>query len=524
MDETYDYVVVGAGGAGCAVAARLSEDPAARVLLLEAGGKDRSPNIKIPAAFAKQFKTKLDWDYSTGPEPHLGGRELYVPRGRTLGGSTSMNAMMYTRGRPLDFEGWREAGCEGWGWDEVDPYFRRLEDYRAPGGEGHGHGGPFTVSAPADPRPLTHRFLEAAQSAGIPANPDVNSPEQDGVSLTPVMQRNGRRWSSADAYLRPASKRPNLTVETRAQALGVDFDNGRARAVRWQDRRGRGQEARSEREIVLCAGAIGSPQLLMLSGVGPADHLRSLGIEARVDLPVGENLQDHPFCVLCWESTSSDDLADAEKPKALLRFLLRRAGPLTSNVGEALAFIRTQPGIPAADIELIFAPAYYHDHGFDTFDGHAFTLGPVLIAPRSRGRLRLRSADPTAKPELVGNHLADPADVGAMLAGIRKAREIAATEPLASVRARELVPGEDVESDTDVEDFLRRELALLYHPAGTCRMGSGEEAVVDSDLRVCGVEGLRVADASVMPTIVGGHPTAATVMIAEKAADLIRAG
>ena len=246
MQNAYDYVVVGAGGAGCAVAARLSEDEGTRVLLLEAGGRDRSPNIKIPAAFAKQFKTKLDWDYSTGPEPHLNDRELFVPRGKSLGGSSSMNAMMYTRGRPLDFDGWRDAGCPGWGWAEVEPYLRRLEDYRAPGGEGHGHDGPLTVSGARDPRPLTGRFLKAGQAAGIPANPDVNSPEQDGLSMTPVMQRNGRRWSSADAYLRPARKRPNLTVKTSAQALGIELERGRATGVRWRDGRGGEGLARAE--------------------------------------------------------------------------------------------------------------------------------------------------------------------------------------------------------------------------------------------------------------------------------------
>ena len=524
MAEAYDYVIVGAGAAGCAVAARLSEDPARSVLLLEAGGRDRSPNIKIPAAFAKQFRTKLDWDFRSGPEPHLNGRELYVPRGRSLGGSTSMHAMMYTRGRPLDYDGWSEAGCPGWSWAEVEPYFRRLEDYRAPGGEGHGHDGPLTVSGARDPRPLTGRFLEAGQAAGIPANPDINSPDQDGLSMTPVMQRNGRRWSSADAYLRPARKRPNLSVKTGAQVLGIGLERGRAAGVRWRDGRGREGMARAGREVVLCAGAIGSPQLLMLSGIGPAEHLRSQGIEPMVDAPdVGENLQDHPFLTLCWETSVDDDLADAEKPLALLRFLLRRKGPLTSNVGEALAFIRTRPGLPAADVELIFAPAYYHDHGFDEFDGHAFTLGPVLIAPRSRGRLRLRSADPLAKPQLVGNHLAEPEDLAAIVAGVHKSREIAHTEPLAAVRGRELVPGESVASDADVEDFVRRELELLYHPAGTCRMGSDANAVVDPELRVRGVDGLRVADASVMPTIVGGHPTSAIVMIAERGADLIRA-
>ena len=517
-----DFVIVGAGSAGCALAARLSEDRDVEVLLLEAGGRDRSPNIKIPAAFAKQFRTKLDWDYSSGPEPHLGGRELFVPRGRSLGGSSSMNAMMFTRGRPIDFDSWREMGCPGWGYEDVLPYFKRLENNERGETEFRAVGGPMNVAEQSDPRPITSRFIEAAESAGIPANPDVNSPEQDGVTMTSVFQKRGRRWSAADAYLRAAMKRPNLKVRTGAEVQGIVFEDGRATGVSWK-KGGTEQVATADREVILCAGVIGSPQLLMLSGLGPADHLRELGIEPRVDLPgVGENLQDHPFVTLCFESKDENDLAEAEKPKALIEFLFRRSGPLTSNVGEAMAFIRTRPGLPAPDIELIFAPAYYHDHGFDSYDGHAFSLGPVLISPRSRGRLRLTSADPTAKPQLIGNHLSEPEDVAALIAGVRKTREIAATEPLASLCGRELIPGEEVASDDDLDAFLRRELELLYHPAGTCRMGSGEDAVVDSELRVRGVEGLRVADASVMPLNPGGHISAAVMMIGEKAADLIR--
>ena len=525
MGEPCDYIVVGAGSAGCALAARLSEDPSARVLLLEAGGRDRSPNIKIPAAFAKQFRTKLDWDHSSGPEPHLGGRELFVPRGKGLGGSSSMNAMMYTRGRPVDFDAWREAGCEGWGYEDVFPLFMRMENNERGASEFHSTGGPVNVADVRDPRGLTAKFLEAAQASGIPANPDVNSPEQDGVMLSQVFQRNGRRWSAADAYLRPAAKRPNLVVKTGVEVLGVELDGGRATGVRLRDRRGRGAVARAVREVILCAGAIGSPQLLMLSGIGPASHLREIGIEVRLDLPgVGENLQDHPFFTLCFEATVAEDLADAEKPKAMLQFLLGRKGPLTSNVGEAMAFIRTRPGLPAPDVELIFAPAYYHDHGFDTHDGNAYTLGAVLIAPRSRGRLRLRSSDPDEKPELVGNHLAEPEDTAALVAGFRRVREIVATEPLAAVTGAELVPGAQIESDEEVDSFLRRELELLYHPAGTCRMGVGEDAVVDPQLRVRGIRALRVADASIFPLIPGGHIHAPTMMVAERAADLIRAG
>ncbi|MGB7589283.1 MAG: GMC family oxidoreductase N-terminal domain-containing protein [Solirubrobacterales bacterium] len=476
MSAEFDFVIVGAGSAGCALAARLSEDSETSVLLLEAGGKDRSPNIKIPAAFAKQFRTKLDWNFSSGPEPHLGGRELFVPRGRGLGGSSSMNAMMFTRGRPLDFDTWREMGCEGWSYEDLLPYFKRLEHNEEGATEFRATGGPVNIASQRDPRPLTSRFMAAAEAAGIPRNPDVNSPEQDGVTMTPVFQRNGRRWSAADAYLRPAMKRPNLTVRTGAVVLGVPIEAGRATGVRWS--KGSGEEsAEARREVILCAGAIGSPQLLMLSGIGPAGHLRELGIEPRVDLPgVGENLQDHPFVTLCFESKDTDDLTAAEKPRALIQYLLRRRGPLTSNVGEAMAFIRTRAGLPAPDIELIFAPAYYHDHGFDIYDGHAFTLGPALLAPRSRGHLRLRSADPTAKPEIIGNQLAEPEDAASLIAGIRKTREIVNTEPLASARGQELVPGEEISSDEDLDAFLRRELELLYHPAGTCRMGLDEKA------------------------------------------------
>jgi choline dehydrogenase len=524
-DESFDYVIVGAGSAGCAVASRLSEDPNASVLVLEAGGRDRSPNIKIPAAFAKQFRTKLDWDHSTGPEPHLDDRDLYVPRGKSLGGSSSMNAMMWVRGRPLDYDGWSESGCEGWAYENVLPYFKRSEnDERHGATEVHGSGGPVNVAEQVAPRKITARFMEAAQKAGIPHNDDINSPEQDGVAMCPVNQRNGRRWSAADAYLRPAMKRPNVTVEPNATALGIAVEGGRASGVRWRDKRGGEHVARATREVVLSAGAIGSPQLLMLSGIGPATHLAELGIDSVVDsAAVGDNLQDHPFFLLCFESTVNEDLADAEKPKALLEYLLRRSGPLTSNVGEATAFIRTRPGLPAADVQLLFGAAYYHDHGFDTFDGHAFSLAAALIAPRSRGRLRLRSADPGAKPDLVGNHLAEPEDVAALVAGYRKLIEISRSEPLSEVRGRPLVPDSDLESDDEIEAFLRSEIELLYHPAGTCRMGADEGSVVDPQLRVRGVDGLRVADASVMPVITGGNTNAPTIMIGEKAADLIKA-
>jgi choline dehydrogenase len=519
---TVDYVVVGAGSAGCVLANRLSEDPAVRVLLVEAGGKDRHPNIKIPAAFAKQFHTALDWDFATEPEPHCDGRSLFIPRGKSLGGSSSMNAMLYVRGRPLDYDLWEAEGASGWGWEDVRPYFLKAEHNERGASEHHAVGGPLNVADERSPRPLTRRFLEAAERVGIPRISDYNGPEQDGASMVQVTQRNGRRWSAADAYLRPAQRRPNLEVRTGSHVARIELEGDRAVGVRLRDRRGREEVVRAEREVVLSAGTIGSPQLLMLSGIGPADHLREVGIDVAVDAPaVGANLQDHPYVVCVWESTVPESLFGADKPRPLLEWLLRRSGPLTSTVAEAFAFVRSRPGLPAADLQYHFAPAYFVNHGAEEFDGHAFTMGPVLISPKSRGHIRLASADPTAKPRIFTNTLAEPDDVAALVTGVELAREIAGAEPLAAARGREIYPGPDARDDADVEAFVRRTVELIYHPSGTCRTG-GEDAVLDPDLRVRGVEGLRVADASVFPVIPGGNTNAATIMVAERAADLVK--
>jgi choline dehydrogenase-like flavoprotein len=521
----YDYVVVGAGSAGCVLANRLSEDPAVRVLLVEAGKKDRHPNIKIPAAFAKQFKTKLDWDLATEPEPHCEGRSLYVPRGKGLGGSSSMNAMLYVRGNPLDYEGWVEAGAEGWGWEDVLPYFLRAEDNQRGASEYHAVGGPLRVEDERSPRPLTGRFLAACAEAGVPRIDDYNGPEQDGAALVQVTQRNGKRWSAADAYLRPALKRPNLEVVTGALVSGVEIEDGVATGVRYSRRRGGEQVARAAREVILSAGAIGSPQLLLLSGVGPAEQLREHGVPVVHDLAgVGENLQDHPYVVCIWDVPGGGSLADAEKPKALVEYLLRRTGPLTSSVAEAFAFIRSRPGLAGPDLQFHFAPAYFAQNGFEEYDGHAISSGPVLVKPKARGWVRLRSKDPAAKPRILTNSLADEEDLEALAAGVRRAREIAAAGPLAEVLGRELFPGPEVDTDEAIAADIRRRVELLYHPVGTCRMGDGAEAVVSPDLRVHGLERLRVVDASVMPLIPSGNTNAPTIMIAEKAADLIRGG
>jgi len=493
------------------------------VLLLEAGGRGVHPNIAIPAAFAKQFKTKLDWDYSTEPEPACENRSLYIPRGKGLGGSSSMNAMLYVRGRPLDYDLWESEGASGWSWNDVRPYFLRAENNERGASEHHATGGPLNVADERSPRQLTGRFIAAAERSGIPRIPDYNGPEQDGVSPVQVTQRNGRRFSAADAYLRPNMKRENLTVVTGAQVLRVELDNERATGVRYRDRRGREQVASADREVLVAAGSIGSPQLLMLSGVGPADHLREVGVEAKHDLPgVGQNLQDHPYVVCIWESTLGGSLYGADKPKPLLEWILRRSGPLTSTVAEAFAFVRSRPGLPAADLQYHFAPAYFNDNGFDEFDGHAFTLGPVLVTPKSRGWIKLRSADPADKPRILTGSLSEPEDVQALVAGMKIAREIAAAEPLAEAKGREIFPGDGVDTEDDLAADLRRRVELLYHPVGTCKMGSGDDAVVDAELRVRGIGNLRVADASVMPVIPGGNTNAATIMIGERAADLIR--
>ncbi|HWD73617.1 MAG TPA: GMC family oxidoreductase N-terminal domain-containing protein [Solirubrobacteraceae bacterium] len=521
--QSFDYIIVGAGSAGCVLANRLSADPSVRVLLLEAGGKDRSPNIRIPAAFAKQFHTKLDWDYATEPEPYVDGRSLYIPRGKGLGGSSSMNAMLYVRGHPLDYDSWEAQGAPGWGYRDVLPYFIKSEDNVRGASEWHGVGGPLRVAEQRSPRPLDRRLIAASDAAGIPWIADYNGPEQDGVSMFQVNQSGGRRFSAADAYLRPVAGRRNLEVRTGATVLGIELERGRAVGVRVGAGRRGSRVFRAEREVLLSAGAIASPQLLQVSGIGAPDELRAAGVAVRHELPgVGKNLQDHPFVTVIFEVSDERTLYVAERPRSVAEWVFRRSGPLSSTVAEVVAFHRTRGGLPAADIQYHMGAAYYDDHGAETFDGHAMVIAPVLVAPQARGRVWLQSADPRAKPRILTNSLSEPEDLASLVAGVRLAREIARQADLKPIITKELKPGPDARGDTDLADDIRRRLMLIYHPVGTCRMSdTAAGAVVDSRLRVRGIDGLRVIDASIMPLIPRGNTHAPTVMIAERGADLI---
>jgi choline dehydrogenase len=525
----YDYVIVGAGSAGCVLASRLTENPDIRVLVLEAGPPDDADEIRIPAAVNLLFKTTYDWDYQTVPQQRAGGRSIYWPRGRVLGGSSSINAMIYVRGSRYDYDTWRdEYSCEGWGYTDLLPYFLRAESNSRGESAYHGASGPLSVQDLRYKSSLTGAFVAAAQNCGQDANDDFNGSRQDGVGYYQVTQRGGRRWSAADAYLHPAAGRPNLTILTDALVTGIEIEGGRAVGVRYLQR-GAEVFARAEAEVILAAGAIGSPQLLMLSGVGPADHLREHDIPVMADSAgVGANLSDHPIVTAMWSTPKSAGLWEKSGPRNLARWQLTHSGPLATNVAEAGGFSRTDPDLPAPDIQWHVLPVPYQNGGLTDPAIRALSVLITLVAVGSRGRIQLRSSDPRHKPAIDPAYLSDMGDLDPLLRAIEMVREFAAAKPMSKICKSELAPGPDVRTETELLEWIRGEITTIYHPVGTCAMGGDSKltaskltSVVDTELRVRGIERLRVVDASVMPTVPRGNTNAPTIAIAERAADLI---
>jgi len=525
----FDYVIVGGGSAGCVLAARLSEDAATRVCLLEAGPADSSVLLHCPAGLALLAKTGgANWKFETVPQAGFGGRRGYQPRGKVLGGSSSVNAMIYLRGQAEDYDGWAAAGNPGWSWADVLPLFKRAEHNERGADAFHGSGGPLNVMDLAQPNRFGSVFVEAGREAGHAVNADFNGAHQEGVGLYQVTHKNGERFSAAKAYLTPNRQRPNLTVLTGAHTTRVVCEGRRAVGVEFR-RDGVVSLAKASREVLLAAGALQSPQLLLLSGIGPGDELRRHGIDVRHDLPgVGRNLHDHVDVVQVLDAPHLRDLFGLSLHgaiaaiKGIFEWRRQRSGLLTTNFAEAGGFIRSRPEEARPDLQLHFVIGKLVDHGRKTVFGHGYSCHVCLLRPKSRGRVTLASADPMAAPLIDPNFLADADDLARLVRGFKAMRHILQQPALAGHGARELGSSASAKSEVEIEAFIRSHADTIYHPVGSCRMGPGPLDVVNAELRVHGMEGLRVVDASIMPSIVSGNTSAPVIMIAEKAADMIR--
>lgn len=525
--ESFDFIVVGAGSAGCAVASRLSENPGRKVLLIEAGGSDKNLNVRAPLAFANQFRSKADWEVYTEPEPACNNRRIFEPRGKVMGGCSSMNAMLWIRGARMDYDDW---GIPGWGWDEVEPFYLKAEDQQLGSGSILGTGGPQPIRRMAAPGRTTEAFVESCVAAtDTPRNPDHSGPNLHGVEVSPTIVVDGQRVNTVRAYLDPVRKsRENLTIVSKAIVHKVKIEGGRATGVVYS-KKGKLTEARATSEIVLSAGAFGTPQLLQLSGVGESSLLASLGVDCVVDNPnVGAHLKEHPMAMVNFEidpASGLEGLSTAEHPKYLLEWLLKKTGPLASNIAEALGHVKSSPELPEPDFQFVNGPAFFWENGDGEHPNPAHTMGLSYWTPKSVGWVKAASTDPSQNPRVQLNMLSEREDVEALIRAVRISREIAATDPLASLLGYEITPGANIDSDEQIEDWLRRTCIHTYHPACTARIGTDPaDSVIDPEMKVHGIEGLRVADASALREITRANTHAPSVMMGERVAHLIATG